>query len=37
VLSGYDEAGGAKGYRPVDHSGVIEAMGGTLSEALRAS
>src|SRR5580692_6599761 len=34
VLSGYDEAGGAKGYRPVDHS---EAMGGALSEALRAS
>src|SRR5664279_5379876 len=37
VLSGYDEAGGAKGYRPVDHSGAIEAMGGTLSQALRAS
>ena len=37
VLSGYDEAGGAKGYRPVDHSGAIEAMGGALSQALRAS
>src|ERR1700732_4481829 len=37
VLAGYDEAGGAKGYRPVDHSGAIEAMGGALSEALRAS
>src|SRR6202047_4666158 len=37
VLAGYDEAGGAKGYMPVDHSGAIEAMGGALSEALRAS
>jgi predicted ATPase len=27
----------AKGYRPVDHSNAIEAMGGELSEALRAS
>ncbi len=37
ALAGYDEAGGGKGYRPVDHSGAIEAMGGTLSKALRAS
>src|SRR6202047_235245 len=37
VLSGYDEAGGGKGYRPVDHSNALEAMGGELSEALRAS
>jgi predicted ATPase len=37
VLAGYDEAGGGKGYRPVDHSQAIEAMGGTLSTALRAS
>jgi predicted ATPase len=37
VLAGYDEAGGGKGYRPVDHSNAIEAMGGKLSEALRAS
>jgi len=37
VLAGYDEAGGGKGYRPVDHSNAIEAMGGTLSKALRAS
>jgi predicted ATPase len=37
VLAGYDEAGGGKGYRPVDHSNAIEAMGGQLSEALRAS
>ena len=37
VLAGYDEAGGGKGYRPVDHSSAIEAMGGKLSSALRAS
>jgi predicted ATPase len=37
VLAGYDEAGGGKGYMPVDHSGAIEAMGGRLSKALRAS
>ena len=37
VLAGYDEAGGGKGYRPVDHSNALEVMGGTLSSALRAS
>ena len=37
ALAGYDEAGGGKGYRPVDHSRAVEAMGGRLSEALRAS
>jgi predicted ATPase len=37
VLAGYDEAGGAKGYRPVDHSNALEKMGGELSMALRAS
>jgi len=37
VLAGYDEAGGGKGYRPIDHSNAIEAMGGSLSKALRAS
>jgi predicted ATPase len=37
VLAGYDEAGGGKGYRPVDHELAIEAMGGQLSKALRAS
>jgi predicted ATPase len=37
VMAGYDEAGGGKGYRPVDHSRAIEAMGGRLSGALRAS
>jgi len=37
VLAGYDEAGGGKGYRPVDHSKALEVMGGRLSTALRAS
>jgi predicted ATPase len=37
VLAGYDEAGGGKGYRPVDHSQAMEVMGGELSDALRAS
>src|SRR5665213_298819 len=37
VLAGYDEAGGGKGYMPVDHSGALEKMGGELSNALRAS
>jgi predicted ATPase len=37
ALAGYDEAGGGKGYRPVDHSGAIEVMGGSLSQALRAA
>jgi predicted ATPase len=37
VLAGYDEAGGGKGYRPVDHSNAIEALGGKLSSAFRAS
>jgi predicted ATPase len=36
VLAGYDEAGGGKGYRPVDHSNALEVMGGQLSQALRA-
>jgi len=37
AMAGYDEAGGGKGYRPVDHSGAIEATGGRLALALRAS
>jgi predicted ATPase len=37
VLAGYDEAGGGKGYRAVDHSDAQETMGGELSEALRSS
>src|ERR1700732_5457139 len=36
VLAGYDEAGGGKGYMPVDHSNALEKMGGELSKALRA-
>jgi predicted ATPase len=36
VLAGFDEAGGAKGHRPVDHSNAMEVMGGELSKALRA-
>ncbi|MCA1384609.1 MULTISPECIES: AAA family ATPase [unclassified Bradyrhizobium] len=37
ALAGYDDAGGGKGYRPVDHSEAREEMGGQLSKALRAS
>jgi predicted ATPase len=37
ALAGYDEAGGGKGYMPVDHSNALEKMGGQLSTALRAS
>lgn len=37
VLAGYDEAGGGKGYRPVDHDWAVETMGGRLSSALKAS
>jgi predicted ATPase len=37
ALAGYDDAGGGKGYRPVDHTSAIEAMGGQLAQALRAS
>jgi predicted ATPase len=37
VLAGYDEAGGGKGYRPVDHSNARETMGGSLSTAFRAA
>jgi predicted ATPase len=37
VLAGYDQAGGGKGYMPVDHSDAIEVTGGDLSQALRAS
>ena len=37
MLAGYDEAGGGKGHRPIDHSNALEKMGGELSKALRAS
>ena len=37
ALAGYDDAGGGKGYMPVDHSQALEVSGGRLSAALRAS
>lgn len=37
ALSGYDEAGGGKGYRPVDHSQAIDKSGAALADVLRAS
>jgi len=37
AMAGYDDAGGGKGYRPVDHSSALEATGGRLAWALRAS
>nr|WP_136626247.1 AAA family ATPase [Bradyrhizobium macuxiense] len=37
ALAGYDDAGGGKGYMPVDHSRALEKTGGSLSSALRAS
>jgi predicted ATPase len=37
VLAGFDEAGGGKGYKPVDHSSALEVMGGEVSKVLRAS
>src|SRR5260370_7249158 len=37
VLAGYDEAGGGKGCRPVDHSNAIEAMGGKLPSPFHSS
>jgi predicted ATPase len=33
AVAGFDEAGGGKGYMPVDHSRALEVMGGKLSEA----
>ncbi len=36
-LSGYDEAGGGKGYRPVDHSRAIDTSGAALGEVMRAA
>ncbi len=35
ALSGYDESGGGKGYKPVDHSKAIDKSGAELSEVLR--
>lgn len=34
-LAGYDEAGGGKGYMPVDHSKAIDRSGAALGRALR--
>lgn len=36
-LAGYDDAGGGKGYSPVDHSAALEVSGTELAKALRAS
>lgn len=35
ALAGYDEAGGGKGYMPVDHSRAVEAMGELVQGAAR--
>lgn len=37
ALAGYDDAGGGKGYRPVDHSRAQERSGGLLAKALKAA
>ncbi|MEO5757791.1 MAG: AAA family ATPase [Mesorhizobium sp.] len=36
ALAGYDEAGGGKGYMPVDHSSAIDKSGAALANTLRA-
>lgn len=35
AIAGYDEAGGGKGYRPVDHSGALDTSGAGLGDHLR--
>ena len=35
ALAGYDEAGGGKGYRPVDHSRALDKSGAALGDAMR--
>lgn len=37
ALCGYDEAGGGKGYMPVDHSRAIDHSGALLADTLRAA
>lgn len=37
ALSGYDEAGGGKGFRPLDHSRAVERNGTDLARVLRAA
>ena len=36
ALAGYDEAGGGKGYRPVDHDMALDISGASLADVLRA-
>lgn len=36
-IAGYDEAGGGKGYRPVDHGLAIDESGASLANAIRAA
>lgn len=36
ALAGYDEAGGGKGYRPVDHDMALDKSGSDLADVLRA-
>ena len=36
-LSGYDQAGGGKGYAPVDHSTAIDVSGSALGDVMRAA
>ena len=35
ALAGYDEAGGGKGYMPVDHSGAVDRSGSELASVMR--
>jgi predicted ATPase len=37
ALCGYDEAGGGKGFRPVDHSNALDKSGAELGDVLRAA
>jgi predicted ATPase len=37
ALAGYDESGGGKGYRPVDHRNALEVSGSQMARALRAA
>ena len=37
ALAWYDDAGGGKGYMPLDHTGAVERAGGLLAKGLRAS
>ena len=37
ALCGFDEAGGGKGYRPIDHSSAVDKSGAALAAALRAA